>query len=75
MQQKNRMEATRQMKLETLKARIVSHDYVVDTDAVAEAIVRRLGGVFVAGQPALGAAGGEARARFAGDDFPHPNKL
>jgi hypothetical protein len=40
--QQNRMEATRNMKLDTLKARIGSSDYVVDTDAVAEAIVRRL---------------------------------
>lgn len=36
------MEATRNMKLETLKARIGSSDYEVDPDAVAEAIVRRL---------------------------------
>jgi glutamate/tyrosine decarboxylase-like PLP-dependent enzyme len=69
------MEATRQMNLENLKARIVRSDYVVDVDAVAEAMVRRLGGVFVAGQPALGAGGGEAGARFTGDDLPHPNEL
>lgn len=36
------MEATRNMKLETLKARIHRADYEVDADAVAEAIVRRL---------------------------------
>jgi Txe/YoeB family toxin of Txe-Axe toxin-antitoxin module len=36
------MEAMRQMKLDTLKARIGNADYEVDTDAVAEAIVRRL---------------------------------
>jgi hypothetical protein len=36
------MEAMRQMKLDTLKTRIGNADYVVDPDAVAEAIVRRL---------------------------------
>ena len=36
------MEATRQMKLDTLKSRIGNADYEVDADAVAEAIVRRL---------------------------------
>ena len=36
------MEATRNMKLDTLKARIARSDYDVDADAVAEAIVRRL---------------------------------
>jgi hypothetical protein len=36
------MEATRQMKLDTLKASIGNADYEVDADAVAEAIVRRL---------------------------------
>ena len=36
------MEATRNMKLDTLKARIGRADYEVDPDAVAEAIVRRL---------------------------------
>ena len=35
------MEAMRQMKLETLKARVGNADYEVDADAVAEAIVRR----------------------------------
>jgi hypothetical protein len=42
MQREIRMEATRKMKLDTLKARIGSSDYEVDADAVAEAIVRRL---------------------------------
>ena len=41
-QRENGMEATRNMKLDTLKARIGSSDYVVDNHAVAEAIVRRL---------------------------------
>ena len=36
------MEAMRQMKLDTLKARIGNADYEVDADAVAEAIVMRL---------------------------------
>lgn len=36
------MEATRQMKLDTLKSRIGSSHYEVDADAVAEAIVNRL---------------------------------
>jgi hypothetical protein len=31
-----------EMKLESLKARIARSDYVVDPDAVAEAILRRL---------------------------------
>lgn len=34
------MEAMRQMKLDTLKTRIGNADYVVDPDAVAEAILR-----------------------------------
>jgi hypothetical protein len=42
MQRENRMEVTRDMKIDTLKARISCSDYVVDADAVAEAIVRRL---------------------------------
>jgi hypothetical protein len=37
-----RMEAMRQVKLDTLKARIGDADYEVDADAVAEAIVARL---------------------------------
>ena len=36
------MEARRNMKLDTLKARIGRAEYEVDADAVAEAIVRRL---------------------------------
>lgn len=36
------MEATRHMKLDTLKARIGRADYEIDPDAVAEAIVRHL---------------------------------
>jgi len=36
------MEATPNMKLDTLRARIARSDYEVDADAVAEAIVRRL---------------------------------
>lgn len=36
------MEATQNMKLDTLKARIGRSDYEVDPHAVAEAIVRRL---------------------------------
>jgi hypothetical protein len=36
------MEADRELKLETLKARIGRSDYEVDTTAVADAIVRRL---------------------------------
>ena len=36
------MEAQRNMKLDTLKARIGRADYEVDADAVAEAIVARL---------------------------------
>ena len=36
------MEATPNMKLDTLKARIGRSDYEVDVNAVAEAIVRRL---------------------------------
>jgi hypothetical protein len=54
MQRENRMEVTPQMKLDNLKARIASRDYVVDTDAVAEAIVRRL--LFARPQPGLGSA-------------------
>jgi hypothetical protein len=36
------MEAMRQMKLDTLKARIGNAEYEVDADAVADAIVRRI---------------------------------
>ncbi len=36
------MEANRNMKIDTLKARIVRSDYEVDAEAVAEAIVLRL---------------------------------
>jgi hypothetical protein len=31
------------MKIESLKARIASADYTVDADAVAEALIRRIG--------------------------------
>ena len=35
--------AARQMKLESLKERIARADYAVDPDAVAEAVLRRMG--------------------------------
>jgi hypothetical protein len=44
-----------EMKLESLKARVRSSDYVVDPEAVAEAIVRR---VLTARQARLKLAGG-----------------
>jgi hypothetical protein len=39
---RNRMEATRSVKLEKLKASVGRAEYRVDVDAVAEAIVARL---------------------------------
>ena len=51
------MEATRNMKLNTLKARIARSDYDVDADAVAEAIVRRL--LAARREPTQGRASGE----------------
>ena len=52
-QRENRMEGTRDMKIDTLKARIGRSDYEVDPHAVADAIVRRL---FAArAEPASGA--------------------
>ena len=76
MQRDNRMEAPRDMKLETLKARISRSDYEVDADAVAEAIVRRLtsapagapgsADVLVSGEGTRFPAGHEPGTGFAG---------